>query len=166
MTPLADFRDPATLRAWRIVNDGVMGGMSRSDLRIVDGRATFAGTVSPENNGGFASVRASLASLDIAGMTSIALRVRGDGKRYQFRVRTDNRWDGVAYKHGFETISGQWVDVELPLDDFQATFRGRSVPGAPVLDATGIRQIGFLIADKQFGSFQLDVAWIRVMRDG
>ena len=44
---------------WMVVNDGVMGGVSRSTIRRGDdvGTAVFEGTLSLENNGGFASVR-------------------------------------------------------------------------------------------------------------
>ncbi len=164
MTSIADFTSPTAAGTWQIVNDGVMGGVSRSELRIGEGWATFAGTVSPDNNGGFASMRARLDAVETAHARAIAIRVRGDGKRYQLRVRTSERWDGVAYKHGFTAAPGQWSELELPVAGFQPTFRGRAVPGAPALDPARIRQIGVLIADKQFGPFQLEVEWIRAIR--
>ena len=44
---------------WRIINDVVMGGVSKSSMKLgSDGSAKFSGTLSPDNNGGFASVRA------------------------------------------------------------------------------------------------------------
>ena len=46
---------------WGIVNDGVMGGISQSNIYLneVD-NIIFAGNVSLENNGGFASIRSCL----------------------------------------------------------------------------------------------------------
>lgn len=53
-----DFADPAVnVQDWGIVNDGVMGGVSQSKIRLVDGKAVFSGIVSTDNNGGFASTR-------------------------------------------------------------------------------------------------------------
>jgi hypothetical protein len=45
---------------WATVDDRVMGGISRSELRSAPtGHAVFEGEVSLERNGGFASVRSS-----------------------------------------------------------------------------------------------------------
>ena len=53
-----DFSKESDLRNWRIVDDVVMGGKSDGNFYInKDGHATFSGTVSLENNGGFSSVR-------------------------------------------------------------------------------------------------------------
>jgi len=48
---------------------------------------------------------------------------------------------------------------------FTPVFRGRPVPDAPALKATDMRQIGFLIARKQFGDFRLTVDCIRWVVD-
>lgn len=56
-TRLFDFAQESA-EEWIVVNDGVMGGVSRS--AFVDsesGYASFQGVMSLDNNGGFASVR-------------------------------------------------------------------------------------------------------------
>ncbi|MBM4058506.1 MAG: hypothetical protein FJ275_09770, partial [Planctomycetes bacterium] len=54
---LLDFPGPEAARQWQAVNDGVMGGVSDGRFRITDeGTLQFFGTLSLENNGGFASV--------------------------------------------------------------------------------------------------------------
>lgn len=54
------FETPVSTQLWQAINDGVMGGVSVSRLRFDStGYAVFEGVVSLENNGGFASVRAS-----------------------------------------------------------------------------------------------------------
>jgi hypothetical protein len=58
---LFDFSDPSAVDAWRAIDDRVMGGISRSQLRHdPTAHAVFEGLVSLEQNGGFASVRALL----------------------------------------------------------------------------------------------------------
>jgi NADH dehydrogenase [ubiquinone] 1 alpha subcomplex assembly factor 1 len=47
--------------------------------------------------------------------------------------------------------------LRLPLACFRASFRGREVPGAPVLDPARIRQVGLMIAARQAGPFALDI---------
>lgn len=163
MTTLGNFLKDAETERWMVVNDGVMGGKSQSTLRGSPNGAAFSGNVSPDNGGGFASIRAPLASPLVPGLRAVSMRVRGDGKIYQFRIRTSSRWDGPAYKHGFKTKANTWQQVVLPLHEFEASFRGRSVPGAAPLTSKDVRQIGFLIADEQYGSFQLEIEDITMM---
>jgi NADH dehydrogenase [ubiquinone] 1 alpha subcomplex assembly factor 1 len=143
---------------WTVVNDGVMGGRSTSTVQEDStGTIVFAGDVSLENNGGFASVRLPIAALDLSAFGGLRLRLRGDGNRYQIRLRTDDRFDGIAYSARFQT-TGEWETVEIPFAAFEPTFRGVRPRGAPPLDPSRIRQLGFLIADEQAGPFRLEVA--------
>lgn len=142
---------------WKVVNDGVMGGLSESQAVLDHDSLIFSGTISFENNGGFASIRHTAEGFNLQHSSGIRLRVWGDGKKYQFRVRTNQRFDGVAYKHEFMTVENEWLDVELKWSDFEATFRGQKVNGAPELEAGAIKQVGFLISDKQEGPFELKV---------
>lgn len=148
--------------SWRAVNDGVMGGLSQSRLQGTDeGTAVFAGVVSLENNGGFASVRTSLGDVDLSAYDGLIVRVLGDGKRYRLRLRTDDRFDGIAYQATFDTAGEDWQVVQLPFDSFLPTYRGRVLPDAPPLDTAKIRQVAFMIADKQEGPFRLEIAWVK-----
>lgn len=150
--------------SWYEVNDGVMGGLSQSLAEYTDeGDLRFSGIVSFENNGGFASIRNSAGFLQLERSDGIKLRVKGDGKTYQFRVRTSRKFDGVSYKHAFKTMKGEWNELNLKWSDFSATFRGRKVPNAPKLVPGAIEQIGFLIADKQEGAFALMVRGIEAL---
>ena len=158
---IVDFSQPESL-PWSIVNDGVMGGRSSSDLeRTGEGTALFKGFVSLENNGGFASVRARLESVDLSVYEGVTVRFRGDGRRYQVRFRMDGSFDGVAYQTEFATTAGEWTEVTLPFRGFMPSFRGRVPRGAGPLEPALIRQMGFLIGDKKEGPFQLEIAWVR-----
>lgn len=143
---------------WFIVNDGVMGGRSRSNLRVTDeGTGLFAGVLSLENGGGFASVRLVLGATDLSRFTGLELQIRGDGRMYQLRLRTDDRFDGVAYRALFDTRDGEWLTVPLPFTDFLPVFRGQVLEDAPALDPSAVHQVAFMLADKQPGPFSLEV---------
>lgn len=158
----AYYMDARSAADWMIVNDGVMGGLSSSEfVDSGDGHATFRGVLSLDNNGGFASVRGLVQPGAMEGRDALELRVRGDGRTYQIRLRTDRRFDGIAYKAEFVTIDGEWTTIVVPFSDFEATWRGRTPRGAPPLDPAAVRQIGFLIGDKVEGPFRLDVEWVR-----
>ena len=150
---------------WFVVNDGVMGGRSSSTLKgKEEGVGVFEGYLSLENNGGFASVRTAVPERALAGASSVLLRVRGDGKRYQLRLRPRGRSSGVAFAASFETTAGQWTTVELPLDSFEPTFRGYRPPGIGPLDPSQVGQVGIMLAEKQEGPFRMEIDWIGVDR--
>ena len=141
--------------SWQIVNDGVMGGISSSRMVEADGVLNFEGELSLENNGGFASARR-LVDADLSQAAGVRLEVRGDGRTYQFRLRQNDRFDGVAWRSEF-TATAEWQTVELSFEDFVPVFRGRRVPEAGLVVPASIRQIGFLLADKTPGPFMLEI---------
>lgn len=157
MEAILDPTSPEEPAAWQVVNDTVMGGRSASQVRGVEAGLLFSGDLSLENNGGFASVRRSVPDGLREGADRFVLRVRGDGKTYKLRARTDGRFDGVSYERPFETVAGEVLDLELPLAEFRPVWRGRTVPGQPELTAAAVRQLGLLISDKQEGTFALEV---------
>lgn len=162
---LIEFEQDTDFEAWRAIDDVVMGGVSRSTLqRYAPGIASFSGIVSLDFGGGFASVRTQPRAWATAGTESFVLRCRGDGRQYKFMVRVDDGFDGVQYQARFSPPRGQWVELDLPVDRFVASFRGRPVPGAGPLDPARIRQLGFMISDRQAGPFELLVEWIGVTR--
>jgi NADH dehydrogenase [ubiquinone] 1 alpha subcomplex assembly factor 1 len=158
---LLTFDSPDSLNQWQIINDGVMGGISSSDLRLTgNNELEFFGNLSLDYNGGFASTRRPLDQSLCKAINGFALRVLGDGRTYQFRVRTRNSLDGIAYRQNFETRAGEWITIQLPIERFIATFRGRQISNAAALKAENVRQVGILLGDGQEGSFVLKIASI------
>ncbi|MCA9440007.1 MAG: CIA30 family protein [Candidatus Omnitrophica bacterium] len=157
---LIDFL-PEETKIWSPINDSVMGGVSRSSIeQASDSTAVFKGVVSLENNGGFASIRSKAQRFDLSDYKGVHIRVKGDGKRYQFRIRTDARFDGPNYQTTFETTAREWTVHQFSFADFIATYRGRRLPDHPPIDPAKVQSFGFLIADKQKGPFELEVDWI------
>ena len=79
-------------------------------------------------------------------------------------MRNTQNFDGIAYTLDFETEKNKWVEIELAVDDFQPTFRGRVYPQYGKFDSNDLQQIGILIANKQVGEFHLEIDWVRVER--
>ena len=145
---------------WQVVNDSVMGGISSSQWSMTPQHTgQFSGTVSLENYGGFASVRGQVPSGHFKNASTIRIRLKGDGKAYKLCIRTEQTGSSISYQHSVQT-SGDWQTVELDLKTFVARWRGRRVDDAPTLIGAHINGVGFLIADKQAGSFSLLVSHI------
>ncbi len=161
---LFKFDDPEAAKPWQTVNDGVMGGRSEGRFKINDDKnMEFFGTLSLENNGGFASVRAPGGNLGLTKNDAIVARVRGDGREYTFNVYTQSNLGGYSYRQSFKTKKDEWIEVELPVEKFVATWRGRVFPNEK-LDPSKVSGLGFLLGDKKAGPFKLEVEWIKVGR--
>lgn len=158
---LVDFDDPDEVAAWRTVNDPVMGGRSTSEVRFGDVGLVFSGSISLENNGGFASVRGPAdpgIGRKAAGATSLRIRALGDGKTYVLRVGAAGQpW---SYIQRFATEAAVQRTYDLPVDGFQAVgMRLDPAPEAPqTLDPSTISQVSVYILDKQQGPFELTIS--------
>ena len=151
---------------WSSIDDVVMGGLSQSQVVATDRNTTiFFGKVSLANRGGFASVRAKLPGGCLTGTEGIRMRLRGDGRRYRLRFRTDGRLDGPSYEVSFQTEPNVWMDINVPFEGFSPTYRGRALTNMPALAPERIEQIGLMIADRQAGAFKLEIDWIAAYDD-
>jgi uncharacterized protein YbjT (DUF2867 family) len=170
-----DFNNPSQdlKDTWGAVDDVVMGGVSESTIRLVDNTALFTGNVSTANSGGFVSVRTRNfdTPLNLAGYTGVELRVKGDGKRYKFFIRTDPKWDGVAYSYSFDTEPNSWITVRIPFDKLVPVFRAKTMDFADSLDPSKLISFQLMLSkfeyDKELnpkfepGGFALQVESIK-----
>ena len=120
---VAEF-DPSEAKSlgWRVVDDGVMGGRSKGNIKVSDDVIlTFSGKLSLENNGGFSSLRTEKLKMNLAGADGLVARVRGDGRTYQMRFNTEARFRGmeVSFKADFTTKKGEWTEIKVPFDQFK-----------------------------------------------
>ncbi|MFT5234606.1 MAG: hypothetical protein ACI9UK_001915 [Candidatus Krumholzibacteriia bacterium] len=149
---------------WLVVNDGVMGGLSESSLRLTEQESgTFSGELSLENNGGFASVRTMAIAQNLSSYSGLKIRVKGDGRKYQLRLRIDNLLDGGAYRSIFETQGGVWETIVIEFDQFQPTWRGRILDDVAKLNPDRIRQVGFLVTGEMPGPFSLEIDFVQAV---
>lgn len=157
--------DPAEAKSlgWRVVDDGVMGGRSKGQLKVSeDGILTFQGKLSLENNGGFSSIRTSSLKKDLSAYDGLVARVKGDGRTYQMRLTTDARFRGmeISFMAEFKTKKGEWTEVKVPFGRFSGSFRGMSLKNEKFNPAK-VQRLGFLLADKKQGDFKVQVDWVR-----
>ena len=157
---LFHFKKGVNIKNWRIVNDNVMGGISTSSFKLSKaGYGIFQGDVSTANNGGFASVRYIMDQIAIKESTAIRIKVKGDGKNYQFRLKNKTS-DYFSYITTFST-NREWQTIELQLNDFYPSFRGRKLD-IPNFDKSEIGQVAFLIANGESEAFKLEIEKIEI----
>jgi len=157
----ANLADDSLLHGWKIITDAVMGGCSSGDFRIMaTGTACFSGHVSLKNNGGFVTTRAAISQSIDNKYQGIAIRVLGDGNLYSFRIKTSHMSNDIQFKQEFETHADTWQSIKLAFKDFEAVYRGKPINDAPKLIQEEIKELGFLIANKQSGDFSLIISSI------
>lgn len=158
---IATFEKEGSADAWYSVNDDVMGGISTGACkRTDDGTLKFAGSLSLENNGGFASIRTKTDPLDLSGLEAVTIEVKGDGRTYWVDMRGPQQIRASSYRAFMETTADEWQQVVIPFQDFKLQAFGEQVPG-PALNLEKVSSFGFTIADKNSGPFQLEVKSIK-----
>lgn len=148
-----DFTPESSVKEWQVEDDVVMGGRSSGHFELSEeGYGVFWGNVSLENNGGFSNVGYQFEPVDISGRSKAVLLVKGDGKRYQLRLKPDNA-QRHSYIHYFET-TGEWQTIELPLKEFYPVFRGDEL-NKPNFNFDQLAQVNILIGNKKPQAFKL-----------
>jgi len=155
-----EFNTESEVRNWQIVDDAVMGGRSNGRFYLhKEGYGVFEGTISLENNGGFSSVRYRFDTKNIEKYNKIVLRLKGDGKLYQFRLKSD-RYDSFSYIHPIQT-SGLPESIAIPLSGMYPSFRGRKLE-LPNYKGDRLEEIAFLIGNKKEEQFRLEIMCIKL----
>lgn len=133
---------------WRLVTDGVMGGVSRGTLSETtrDGRTCLRlrGQVSTANNGGFIQAAQDLAPKDAARLGAydgVRVTLRGNGEAYNVHLRTGDLW--LPWQSFRVTVqaTGDWRTLSLPFTDFTG-YKTRARLHPERLRRVGIVAIG------------------------
>ena len=148
-----DFNHDTKITDWKIIDDVVMGGKSNGKFKIdSDGNGVFSGDVSLENNGGFSSLRYQFEKINTTKDSKVIIRLKGDGKEYQFRIK-NNRNTYYSYITNFKT-TGDWENIIINLKDLYPSFRGQTM-NIPNFTGNSLEEIVFLIGNKKNETFTL-----------
>lgn len=146
---------------WRVVSDGVMGGVSEGDavLETVAGRAALRlrGRVCLDNNGGFLQIARDFAPdgspVDLGGFAGLEIDVWGAGETYGAHLRTSDLirpWQ--SYRAAFEARP-DWRRLRLPFSAFE--LHRTDIP----LDTSRVRRLGLIAIGR---AFEADLALARL----
>ena len=165
LIPLFDFTGGDAVKEWQAVNDGVMGGVSEGKFKVTDAKTMeFFGTLSLANNGGFASVRSKARKLELEKGDTLVAKLKGDGREYTLNLYPNRSRTAFSYRATVQTEKDEWIEIRVPLDEFEATSFGRVVREAGAVKPEEITSVGLLLGDKKAGPFKMEVEWIKVER--
>jgi hypothetical protein len=150
---------------WRVVTDGVMGGVSSAQLApdTVDSKACLRlrGDVRLENNGGF--IQAALdvqhtVAADASAYDGVLLEVYGNDQQYNLHLRTGDVWlPWQSYRATFQAPA-RWQTLRLPF----SAFTGYRIEKQ--LDLERLERIGVVAIGRAFGA-DLCIASLALYRD-
>ena len=150
-----NFSGDSNIKEWYVVDDRVMGGRSQGSMILSDeGNAIFDGRVSLENNGGFSSVSYQNDGIICEPYLKFRIRLKGDGKNYQFRVRSLLS-EYQSYVYEFST-SGDWQVIDIPFNEMYPSWRGTKLD-MPNYPGKTAREFSFLISNKAKENFRLEI---------
>ena len=138
---------------WYALDDGVMGGVSKTNLPPgTKFTGDWNGHVSTANNGGFAGIRTRVFSplIDASSCGGFLLSVIGDGQRYKFVARDNVAWDGVAWSTSFDTTAGEQIEVKVPFNKLIPTRRASTVKSAAPLNTGGLTDVQMTISKFEY----------------
>ncbi|MGB0347251.1 MAG: CIA30 family protein [Balneolaceae bacterium] len=158
-----DFGAEKDGRNWRIINDGVMGGISIGQAGLDENSLLFVGQLSFENNGGFASLRSNRMNLDLSDAEFIEIKYRLDGIKFSFMFEQYSRFWQPYYSYPLQITEGEWVTKIIPVESLQETrmseYTGRSFDKE---NARSFFRIGFISDDKKDERFELEIDYISI----
>ncbi len=139
---------------WRVVLDGVMGGLSSGKLTETPSGLQFTGDLSLKNNGGFAWARTRRLDLG-ANFAGFEIEVLGDGRMWDFMIDSSRRrMMAGGYRTRFQTQKGVRTTHRFPLSGFEAVSFGQVLARGD-LRASDCAGLGVLIGDKKEAAFDL-----------
>ncbi|MEL0645089.1 CIA30 family protein [Olleya sp. Ti.3.14] len=149
---------------WRIVNDGVMGGLSTSKTTILEDSIVFTGEVSLENNGGFASIRTLITAgaLNDCKTMTMLFKSNSTDRTFGLSLKNSQQYYIPYYKYTFTPKTTDWDTITINLSDFKH-YRISEVIGntMPIKALDDVYNIALIISDKKAGNFNIEIDYIK-----
>jgi len=162
-----DFSDPNHISSlgtpWRLVTDGVMGGVSEGHYDFGQDDSfrylTMSGTVSLENNGGFVQVALPLVrkskALDASPYSGIRFWAKGNGERYYVHLKNNQTRLPWQYYSAAFTPSEKWQRIEIAFDQFEpqalnANLKVENLSQIAIVGAKKAHQIDLYVGPLEF----------------
>lgn len=160
---LFDFGIDKNFGRWSIINDGVMGGLSQSEAILDADALLFTGNVSLKNNGGFVSLRSALGDYDLSSYSYCEIRFKSDTDReFEVLIEKDTPFYLPKFRAKFGGDNKEWQTVTISLQDFEISRMGTTIQvGIDSGRLKGIQRIGFILADKREGTFNLWIDYLK-----
>ncbi|MEL6254363.1 MAG: CIA30 family protein [Bacteroidota bacterium] len=157
-----DFGRGKTGEDWFIMNDDVMGGLSKGEMDLTPHSLIFSGKISLENNGGYTFVRCPFGPLGLGNSTKMEIKYRSKGQTIGINLNNSQAWYKPYYKLLLKDTNYKWQEVELELSDALEYSRGKPNGKNMQLELVEeIKRLGFSNTELKEGIFKFEVDYIK-----
>ncbi|MFC4635904.1 CIA30 family protein [Dokdonia ponticola] len=157
-----DFGTSCTDCDWFVVLDGVMGGRSDGTVTETAESIIFKGSISLENNGGFASYRSPYRSYDLSPFKEVHVRYKSTGQNFALTLANYRRFYKPNFKASLPGTNGEWKEVVLPPSSFKKYRLGNMLSGNPSSEELkNVIRLGLISNDKKASDFMMEIDYIR-----
>ena len=112
-------------QGWRVINDGVMGGLSQGKAQLTENSILFQGNISLDNNGGFSSLKSPFQKTDLSSFEFVEVRLKSKGQKFALTLETHERFYMPYFKINLSTKSEDWEVLHLKIADFKVYRLGQ-----------------------------------------
>ncbi|MEP2935329.1 MAG: CIA30 family protein [Gilvibacter sp.] len=150
---------------WYVINDGVMGGLSESQVGFNEDSFIFKGEVSLQNNGGFSSIRSPFETYDLSDFSAVEIKYKATGYDFAFNLATSKVWYRPVYRAPILDSEGEWITKVFKLSDFNEVVVGKKTGDKlPQEMYKDVIRLGFITNEKRAGKFLLEVDYIKFVK--
>ncbi|MEM1340015.1 MAG: CIA30 family protein [Bacteroidota bacterium] len=156
-----DFGSDKDGRDWEILNDGVMGGLSKGKLELDKNSIKFTGKASLDNYGGFTSVKSHFGLYDLSGSSKVKIRYRTLGQSISLSLENNMKFYRAYFKLLLVDTEGDWTVNELYIKEFKQFNLGQA-SNEKISNAflSGVKRIGFITSEKKEGDFMVEIDYL------
>ncbi len=156
-----DFGKGKSGEDWWVINDGVMGGLSKGKAEMKENSLFFAGTISLENNGGFTSFRAPYERMNLSGYTTMEVRYKSTGRTCAISLDQSTRFWLPNHKLKLP-LSEDWKTIKIALTDLDEFRMGKKTGRTMSEDeAASVIRVGIITDSKDPGQFEFEIDYIK-----
>jgi len=156
------FGENSNTMDWYVVNDGVMGGLSKSIIEYSSNTLRFSGEVSLENNGGFASIRSPFKNYDLSSYEKVEIKYKSTKQDVAFVLAPYRRWYYPNYKVLLPATNNEWNTIEFDVKEFREYEIGRATGNLIDSNILGnIIRLGLITQTKAAGLFTFEIEYIQ-----
>lgn len=156
-----DFGSAKAGSDWSVMNDGVMGGLSKGTGSLTNNSLILKGEISLANNGGFSSIRSQWGTLDLSSHTKVTIKYRSYGQKVALCFEPNRRWWRPYYLLDLDPTQGEWKTITLNLKKAKKYSIARPRDSYFTKDIREeILRIGFMTNDKKESEFEFEVDFI------
>jgi NADH dehydrogenase [ubiquinone] 1 alpha subcomplex assembly factor 1 len=149
---------------WRVIVDGVMGGLSTGKATFTKNSVVFTGSISLENNGGFSSYRMPFGEYDLSAYKKVEIRYRSAGGQFGIMLERYQRFYFPYHNKLLPDSEGEWKTLTFELADFdEIRLADKTGNKLAQEDLSKMIRIGFMKLDKKEGPFELEVDYLTFM---